>query len=128
MLKEISQRQEFDPGSSRVQRPLRRRQQFYLPVAAVVLDVVLGSDRVAFRWSPASEAGAHVFGISFLDIGEEDSAVLRPSFGTADECIFSGFLQNEPDVLVSVNGCPHSDEADVSSLRATTSQQKTNVR
>ena len=75
----------------------------------------------SFRWVSPTERSSSttripLFGIRFPDGGEEDFAELKNSFGNSvdAECIFSGFLINEPDVLVSVNGCPFSDSLDVS--------------
>jgi hypothetical protein len=87
------------------------------------------ASQASFRWVPTTErspsgSGLPLFGISFPDGDTEDFVELENTFGSSsnvdnnnvnnDDCIFQGFLKNEPDVLVSVNGCPFSDSLDVS--------------
>ena len=75
------------------------------------------NNQVSFRWVEGAERssanGIPLFGIKFSnDESSEDFAILERSFDDED-CIYRGFLQQEPDVLVSLNGCPFSNTFDV---------------
>ena len=91
------------------------------------------ANQASFRWLQTSErsskSGIPVFAISFPDGNGEDFAELENSFGAAEtDCIFGGFLNNEPDVLVSVNGCPFSDHLDVSQTKSIKLNQKSEIK
>jgi hypothetical protein len=75
------------------------------------------NNQVSFRWIEETERssanGIPLFGINFSgDESSEDFAILERSFHDED-CIYRGFLEQEPDVLVSLNGCPFSSTFDV---------------
>lgn len=69
-----------------------------------------------FTWD--SVHGPVILGIDFHDDGEPDMATLQrmPSeFGSDekdeidDECILMGYLRDEPNVPITVDGCPGND-------------------
>jgi hypothetical protein len=71
-----------------------------------------------FSWDSESNPETARLGIDFHDEDDADVARLRrikSVFGDDDldeaenECIFRGILENEPDVHVTVDGCPGND-------------------
>ncbi len=78
------------------------------------------NNQVSFRWieetDRSSANGIPLFGIKFSGHEtSEDVVALERSFDDED-CIFRGFLQEEPEVLVSLNGCPLSSTFDVNTV------------
>ena len=69
-----------------------------------------------FTW--AAESGSISMIIDFHDGGDDDVAVLEyvhDEFGDDekdeedDECLMTGYLTNEADVPITVDGCPGND-------------------
>jgi hypothetical protein len=80
-----------------------------------------------FTWDGSSvsrDGAVPILIIGFPDGGSDDSAILKPvnpipidpnELGTfVDSCIFIGFLLNDPEVTVTLTGCPFQYNFEVS--------------
>ena len=70
----------------------------------------------SFEWDVDKDTPPFKLTIEFHDGYDPDIAILFPRVydGVEEPCILRGTLTNEPNVDVSVNGCPSDDNFNVS--------------